>query len=109
MDTVFPLLGHSLRCYSGQKFLERTGNDKSGLPVSSVTCSFGQVCGTANYEYTAVDKSLQRNTASVVQGVCADREICQRPSEFCQGFRNRLVGRGFTIHRCQVCSEVIQL
>lgn len=97
-----------MRCYSGQKFLERTGNDKSGLPVSSVTCRFGQLCGTANYEYTVVDKFLQRNTASVVQGVCADRAICLKPSEFCQSFRNRLVGRGFTIHSCQVCLEVTQ-
>ena len=108
LNTVFSHLGYSLRCYYGQNFLERTGNDKSGIPVSKVTCSSGQGCGTVNYQYSFVDKYLRRSSASVVQGVCADFANCARPSVYCQNFRNNLVNRGFTIHYCQVCSEVTQ-
>ena len=101
-SSLFSNLAYSLQCFTGQNVLHQTSSDDSAVPVELKTCPSGQGCGTATYQFSHIDYStFRRQSASVVQGICATYDACKRSSEFCQAVKNRL-GIRFTINSCQV-------
>ena len=100
-SSFFPNLAYSLQCFTGQNVLHQTYSDDSALPVGLKTCPAGHGCATATYHVSHVDATFRRQSASVVQGICANYDGCKRSSDFCQALRIRFRGQ-FTINSCQV-------
>ena len=99
--SLFSNLAYALQCFTGQNVLHQTRSDDSALPVELKNCSSGQGCGTATYQFSFIDSTFRRQSASIVQGICANYDVCRRSSDFCRVVKNEL-GFQFTINSCQV-------